>query len=89
MDKRSKTIEWASGLTSATVGLIAACAVCCAPLIAPLVAAMLAALGIGAYMGHTLIALAGAVIGMLLWRLKSRRRLCACTSSECTTTCQT
>ena len=81
MDKQSKSSGSASGLLSATAGLIAACVVCCAPLVAPLLAALLAALGIGAYLGHALIALSGAAIGFALWRLRSRSRRCECTQA--------
>jgi hypothetical protein len=86
MDKQSKTVDWASGLTSAIVGLVAACTVCCAPLVAPLIAALLTALGIGAYLGHTLIALVGAAIGIVFWRLKSRSRQCKADSPSCACT---
>jgi hypothetical protein len=52
-------------------------------LIAPLVAGLLAVLGIGAWLGHALIALAGVAIGIMFWRLKSRSRQCAAGGPAC------
>lgn len=93
MVKQSDNTKWALGAKSATVGLIAACAVCCAPLIASIVTGLLAAIGLGAYAtalvsgkGFALLVLMAGAVAIMFWRQKSKARQCASDAASCACT---